>query len=41
MIAAIDQHVANAGGAHFAEGDFLRVAGGHGLVSKLRHMAEL
>jgi hypothetical protein len=27
MIAAIDQHVADAGGAHFAEGDFLRMVG--------------
>ena len=25
VVAAIDQYVANAGGAHFAEGDFLRV----------------
>ena len=32
-IAAVDQHIADAGGAHFAEGDFLR-GGGHryGLV---------
>jgi hypothetical protein len=29
MIAAIDQHIADAGGAHFAERDFLRVVGGH------------
>jgi hypothetical protein len=28
MIAAIDQHIADAARAHFAEGDFLR-AGGH------------
>jgi len=26
MIAAIDQHIADAAGAHFAEGDFLFVA---------------
>ena len=31
MIAAIDQHVANAGETHLAEGDFLRVVvRGHG-----------
>ena len=35
VIAAIDQHVADAGGAHFAEGDFLGV-GGHGLVNVTR-----
>ena len=35
MIAAIDQHLADAGGAHFAEGDFLGV-GGHGLVNVTR-----
>ena len=34
MIAAIDQHVADAGGAHLAEGDFLRVVGGHGRIIK-------
>ena len=35
MIAAIDQHVADAGGAHFAEGDFLRVVvRGHGRIIK-------
>ena len=35
MIAAIDQHIANAGGAHFAEGDFLRmVVCGHGRIIK-------
>jgi hypothetical protein len=26
VIAAIDQHIANAGCAHFAEGDFCRTA---------------
>ena len=31
MIAAIDQHIADAGGAHLAERDFLRmVVWGHG-----------
>ena len=34
MIPAIDQHIADAGGAHFAEGDFLRVVGGHGRIIK-------
>jgi hypothetical protein len=35
MIAAIDQHVADAGGAHFAERDFLRVVvRGHGRIIK-------
>ena len=35
MIAAIDQHIANAGGAHLAEGDFLRVVvRGHGRIIK-------
>ena len=34
MIAAIDQHIADAGGAHLAEGDFLRVVGGHGPIIK-------
>ena len=34
MIAAIDQHIADAGGAHLAEGDFLRVVGGHGRIIK-------
>jgi hypothetical protein len=29
MIAAIDQHVADAGGAHFAEGNFRRGGRGH------------
>lgn len=26
IVAAIDQHIADAGGAHFAEGDFVRTA---------------
>jgi hypothetical protein len=35
MIAAIDQHVTDAGGAHFAERDFLRVVvRGHGRIIK-------
>ena len=35
MVPAIDQHVADAGIAHLAEGDFLGV-GGHGLVNVTR-----
>jgi hypothetical protein len=35
IIPAIDQHVANAGGAHLAEGDLLRVVvRGHGRIIK-------
>jgi hypothetical protein len=35
IIPAIDQHVANAGGAHFAKGNFLRVVvRGHGRIIK-------
>jgi hypothetical protein len=33
VIAAIDQHIADAGGAHFSEGDFLRLIGGHGRLN--------
>jgi hypothetical protein len=34
MIAAIDQHVAGAGGTHLAEGNLLRVMGLEGMVSR-------
>jgi hypothetical protein len=35
MIPAIDQHIADAGGAHFAEGNLLRVVVcGHGRIIK-------
>ena len=34
MIAAIDQHIADAGGTHLAEGNLLRVVGGHGRIIK-------
>jgi hypothetical protein len=34
MIPAINQHIAGAGGAHFAEGDFLRMVSGHGRIIK-------
>ncbi len=34
MIAAIDQHIADAGGTHLAEGNLLRVVGSHGRIIK-------
>jgi hypothetical protein len=38
VVSAVDQHVAHAGRAHLAEGDFLRV-GHHGRVASFRRDA--
>jgi hypothetical protein len=39
VIAAIDQHIADAGCAQFAEGDFLRTASRHRAITTSRRQA--